>query len=156
MFRNMVTSLMIHGRVRTTTAKARELRRFADRVLTLGARAAPSSLAGLEGEDLATAKARRLHRIRRARRWVLDPGALHRVFEEYAERYKDRPGGYTRMYKLRPRPGDNAEMALVELVTEAYGTAADEPEAAPEVLADEEAPAAAGEAQAVAIEQQPS
>ena len=131
MYRNMVTSLMVHGRIRTTESKAKELRRFAEQVITLGKHASTSSLDGLEGAELVRARARRLHKIRQARFWVNDKTALSRVFGEYAERFKDRPGGYTRIYKVGFRPGDNAAMAVIELVGAAppvteTGEAADE------------------------------
>lgn len=116
MYRNMVTSLVTHGRIRTTEAKAKELRKVADQVITLGKRVPPSALEGLEGEALAKATASRLHCIRQARRLVLDRDALHRVFNEYAERFKDRPGGYTRIMKVGFRSGDNAPMVLIEFV----------------------------------------
>ena len=116
MYRNMVTSLMVHGRIKTTEAKAKELRRIADRVITMGKRVPPSSLESLSGEELKAAQARRLHFIRRARRWVNDKEALERLFGEYAERYKQRPGGYTRILKVGFRNGDQAPMALIELV----------------------------------------
>jgi large subunit ribosomal protein L17 len=116
MYRNMVTSLMVHGRIRTTEAKAKELRKVADRVITLGKRVPPSSLEGLEGDALADAKAKRLHHLRRARRLIVDRDALGRVFNDYAERFKDRPGGYTRILKVGFRPGDKAPMVIIELV----------------------------------------
>ena len=116
MFRNMVTSLMLHGRIRTTEAKAKDLRGGAERILTRGKRIPPSALEGLSGEELATAKAQRLHNIRRARRTIADKEALGLVFGEYAERYKERPGGYTRVLKVGVRNGDNAPMAIIELV----------------------------------------
>ena len=116
MYRNMVTSLMVHGRIKTTEAKAKELRRIADRVITMGKRVPPSSLDNLSGEELKAAQARRLHFIRRARRWINDKDALERLFGEYAERYKQRPGGYTRILKAGFRSGDQAPMALIELV----------------------------------------
>jgi len=118
MFRNMVTSLMLHGKIRTTETRAKELRRIADRLITLGKRVPPSSLLALTGDDLAQAKARRVHAIRQVRRWVHDRSALDKVFNEYAERYKDREGGYTRLSKIGSRPGDNAPMNVVELVTD--------------------------------------
>ena len=108
MFRNMVTSLMVHGRIQTTEAKAKELRRYAEKVITLGKK-------GAGGSD-AKAKAKRIHLLRQARHWVRDEEALNRVFTEYAERYKGRAGGYTRILKLGFRPGDNAAMAMIELV----------------------------------------
>jgi len=116
MYRNMVTSLMVHGRIRTTEAKAKELRKVADRVITLGKRMPPSSLEGLEGDALADAKAKRLHHLRQARRLIVDRDALGRVFNDYAERFKDRPGGYTRILKVGFRPGDKAPMVIIELV----------------------------------------
>jgi large subunit ribosomal protein L17 len=116
MFRNMVTSLMLHGRIRTTLAKAKELRGVADRIITLGKAVPPSSLEGLSGDELANAKARRLHNIRRARRQISDQAALGLVFNEYSERYQGRPGGYTRVLKIGIRAGDNAPMAMIELV----------------------------------------
>lgn len=131
MLRNMVTSLFLHGRIRTTEARAKELRRIAEKLLTLGKRVPPSTLAGLEGDALTAARARRVHAIRQARVWVNSREALSAVFGEYAERYISRPGGYTRILKLDWRPGDNAKMALIELVDHprpapAEGPAADE------------------------------
>lgn len=120
MFSNMVTSLMQHGRVRTTEAKAKEVRKIADKLITLAKRVPPSKLAGLEGEELRKAQADRVHAIRLARRWITDRDVLTKVFTEYAALYEKRPGGYTRILKLGRRPGDQAEMNLLELVTEAY------------------------------------
>ena len=116
MYRNMVTSLMVHGQIRTTEAKAKELRSVADKIITLGKRVTPSSLEGLEGEELSVAKASRLHAIRQAARWINDKDALNRVFNEYSERFKERPGGYTRVVKAGFRAGDNAPMSIIELV----------------------------------------
>ena len=116
MYRNMVTSLMVHGRIRTTEAKAKELRGIADRVITLGKRVPLSSLDTLKGSELDSARAKRIHNIRRARKWIHDKSALGKVFSEYAELFKERPGGYTRIYKVGFRPGDNAPMAIIELV----------------------------------------
>ena len=116
MYRNMVTSLMVHGQIRTTEAKAKELRSVADKIITLGKRVPHSSLEGLEGEELSVAKASRLHAIRQAARWINDKDALNRVFNEYSERFKERPGGYTRVVKAGFRAGDNAPMSIIELV----------------------------------------
>lgn len=125
MFRNMVTSLMLHGQIRTTEARAKELRRYAERVISLGKRApTPDSIASLDGDQRQQAEARRVHAIRRARNWVNHDEALGRVFGEYADRFRARPGGYTRVVKLGRREGDNAPMAIIQLV--------DSPEAAQE------------------------
>jgi large subunit ribosomal protein L17 len=97
MFRNMVTSLLEIERITTTHAKARELRRIAERMITLG-----------KGGTLA-------HR-RKALGYVRTTPVVAKLFAELAERYKDRPGGYCRIYKLGPRPGDNAPMSVIELV----------------------------------------
>ena len=74
MYRNMVTSLMIHGRIKTTEAKAKELRRIADRVITLGKKVPPSALTECEADSAEFKKLRaaRIHNIRRARKLVLD------------------------------------------------------------------------------------
>jgi large subunit ribosomal protein L17 len=120
MLRNMVTSLMEHGRVRTTEARAKELRRVAEKIITLSRRVPRHTLGGLEGEALRVASARRVHAIRLARGWIEDRDVLARVFSEYSDRYEHRPGGYTRIYKLGRRPGDQASMALIELVGEPY------------------------------------
>ena len=116
MFRNMVTSLILRGKIRTTEARAKELRRIADKLITLGKRVPPSSLQSLTGDELAAARAKRVHAVRQARRWVEDREALDKVFNEYSERFKDRPGGYTRLSKLGFRTGDNAPMNMVELM----------------------------------------
>ncbi len=131
MFRNLVTSLMEHGRIRTTDQKAKELRSIADRIITLSKRVTPSSMEGLEGEALLEAKARRVHAIRMARRWITNRDVLTKVFTEYSSRFETRPGGYTRILKLGRRPGDQADMSLIELVTEPYtpGASASEGEA---------------------------
>ena len=126
MFRNMVTSLMVHGRIRTTEARAKELRRYAEKVITFGKKA--PSIDGLDGEALTTAKADRVHYIRQARKMVNDDGAIGKIFGEYAERFANRSGGYTRVVKADIRPGDNAEMAIIEL-TEAAQAAEDASEA---------------------------
>ncbi|MFZ5478708.1 MAG: 50S ribosomal protein L17 [Myxococcota bacterium] len=120
MFRNMVTSLMLHGRVRTTDEKAKELRKIADRIITLSKRVPPSQLTQLQGDELKQAQARRVHAIRLARRWITDRDVLTKVFTEHATHFEKRPGGYTRIYKLGRRPGDNARMSLIELVPEKY------------------------------------
>jgi large subunit ribosomal protein L17 len=97
MFRNMVTSLLQHERIVTTESKAKEIGRITEKMITLGKR----------GD---------LHARRQAVAYVRSNEVVKRLFTEYAERYKDREGGYTRVIKMEPRSGDNAPMALVELV----------------------------------------
>jgi len=97
MYRNLVTSLLDHERVETTDAKAKELRRVADRMITLGKR----------GD---------LHARRRALRVIREREVAAKVFGELADRYRSRAGGYTRVVKTRTRVGDAAPLAIVELV----------------------------------------
>lgn len=98
MFRNMVTSLFKHDRIKTTDAKAKELRRWADHIVTL-------------------AKRGDLHARRMAMSIVREKDVVHKIFEEAAERFGSINGGYTRMIKIGRRPGDTAAMTLVELVS---------------------------------------
>jgi large subunit ribosomal protein L17 len=114
MFRNMVTSLLLHERITTTHARAKELRKFAERVISIGKRS--PTLDGLEGDALAKARAARVSAIRRAKYWVHDDAALGKLFGEYKTRYAGRAGGYTRIVKAGKRTGDNAPMAIIELV----------------------------------------
>ncbi len=107
MYRNLVTSLLRHERVETTDAKAKELRRLADRMITLGKR----------GD---------LHARRRALRVIREREAAAKVFGALAERYKTRPGGYTRVLKTRTRVGDSAALSIVELVEALPESAAEE------------------------------
>lgn len=97
MLRNMVTSLLDHERIETTDAKAKEVKRIADRMITLG-------------------KEGTLHARRRALSVVRSKPVTSKLFEELAERYRDRAGGYTRVLKIRRRVGDAAPLSLVELV----------------------------------------
>ena len=97
MFRNMVTSLLEHERIQTTDAKAKELRGVSERVITLGKRGS-------------------LHARRQALEVVRDKGVTAKVFGELAERYRERPGGYTRIIKAGRRVGDAAPMSIIELV----------------------------------------
>ena len=114
MYRNMVTSLLLHEQIRTTETRAKELRRYAERVITM-ARRAPS-LDGLSGDELVKAKAARVHAIRRARNWVHDADVLRKLFNEFPTRFEGRPGGYTRVIRTGRRSGDNAPMAIIALV----------------------------------------
>ena len=100
--RNLVTALLEHERIETTHPKARELRRVADRMITLGKRGS-------------------LHARRRALRVIRSPEVAAKVFGDLAERFRDRPGGYTRVVKLRDRVGDAAPISLVELLDRPEG-----------------------------------
>ncbi|MGD8394182.1 MAG: 50S ribosomal protein L17 [Candidatus Eiseniibacteriota bacterium] len=97
MMRNLVTSLFEHERITTTLAKAKEGRRFAERLIT-------------------TARAGDLPARRRVSSYVRSEKIARKLMEEIAPRFADRPGGYTRIYKLGARRGDNGEMAILELV----------------------------------------
>ncbi|MBW1685990.1 MAG: 50S ribosomal protein L17 [Deltaproteobacteria bacterium] len=108
MYRNMVTSLLDHERIQTTDAKAKEVRRIAERMITLGKRGG-------------------LHARRRALRVIRRREVAAKVFDELAERYRDRAGGYTRVLKLGIRRGDAAALSLVELVEPGAPAAQDEP-----------------------------
>jgi len=95
--RNLVTSLLRHERIKTTLPKAKELRRWTDRMIGLGK----------EGS---------LHARRQALAIIQDKAVVRKVFESLAARFKDRPGGYSRIVKLGWRHGDRAPMSLVELL----------------------------------------
>lgn len=97
LFRNLVTALLDHEAVRTTDVKAKELRRWADRMITLG-------------------KQGTLHARRRAAAVIARRPIVKKLFEELAPRYAGRSGGYTRVIKLGTRSGDAAPLSLVELV----------------------------------------
>jgi len=108
--RNLALSLFKHGRIRTTQAKAQFVRPYAERLITVAKR----GLAKVEstGDESAAIHARRLA----ASRLNNDRVMVQMLFDEIAPRFADRPGGYTRMFKLGPRKGDNAPMVLLELV----------------------------------------
>jgi large subunit ribosomal protein L17 len=114
LFNNLVTSLLTYGRIETTEAKAKELRKFADETITWGT----SVHALIAKGDKATPaeRAKILHARRMARQTVKTPQALQRLFGEIAPHFAARKGGYTRLLKTRVRKGDAAPMALVELV----------------------------------------
>jgi large subunit ribosomal protein L17 len=99
LLRNMATSLMMHGGIETTVAKAKELRPYAEKLITLARR----------GD---------LHARRLASEKIREREALSRLFTEIGPRFAGRPGGYTRILKLGHRPGDGAEMARIELLAE--------------------------------------
>jgi len=114
LFNNLVTSLLTHGRIETTEAKAKELRKYADATITLGT-SVQSLLA--KGDSATPAeRAKILHARRQARLTVKTPDALRRLFSEIGPHFAARKGGYTRILKTRVRKGDAAPMAFVELV----------------------------------------
>lgn len=114
LFRSLVTSLLEHDRIETTDAKAKEIRSFTDRMITLGK----------EG----TLAARR-----RALTFLRQKAIVSKLFDDTALRFADRAGGYTRITKTRRRAGDGAEMVAIELVVQASAAAAkaDEPKSTP-------------------------
>ncbi len=97
LFRNQLSSLFTHERITTTLYKAKELRPLAEKMVTLGKRGG-------------------LHARRLAVRNLPDKSAVKRLFDEIAPRFAQRPGGYTRIMKLGRRPGDGAEMAILEFI----------------------------------------
>jgi large subunit ribosomal protein L17 len=102
---NLATALFEHGRITTTEARARTLRPVAEKLIT-------------------KAKKGDLHNRREVLKTIRDKGVVHTLFTDIAPTFAERPGGYTRITKIGPRKGDNAPMAVIELVTEAYKPAA--------------------------------
>jgi large subunit ribosomal protein L17 len=98
---NLATALFEHGRITTTEAKARVLRPVAEKLIT-------------------KAKRGDLHNRREVLKTIRDKSVVHTLFTEIAPTFEERPGGYTRITKIGPRKGDNAPMAVIELVTEKY------------------------------------
>lgn len=96
MFRNMATSLFKYGRIKTTDVRARELRRWADHLITL-------------------AKRGDLHALRQVMSVLREKDVVHKLFKEAGQRYAETNSGYTRLTKLGPRKGDAADLSLVEL-----------------------------------------
>jgi large subunit ribosomal protein L17 len=97
LLRGLVTAVVIHGRITTTEAKAKSIKPLVDHMITLGKR----------GD---------LHARRQAAAFLTKPEAVQKLFSEVAPNHQDRQGGYTRVLKLGPRPGDAAPMALIEIV----------------------------------------
>jgi large subunit ribosomal protein L17 len=95
--KNLATNLFKHGRIETTTAKAKELRPYAERLITL-------------------ARKGDLHSRRMVGKKIQDRQVVGQLFDEIGPRFRERPGGYTRILKLGHRKGDAADMALIELV----------------------------------------
>ncbi len=98
LFRNLLSALITHDRIETTLPKAKELRRWADWMVTLG-------------------KDGTLAARRQALRWVQDDVAIQKLFSNLADRFKERKGGYTRIMRLGNRHGDNAPMAIIEYLS---------------------------------------
>ncbi|MFI0405280.1 50S ribosomal protein L17 [Actinomadura sp. 3N508] len=124
---NLATALFEHGRITTTEAKARRLRPLAEKLIT-------------------KAKKGDLHNRRLVARTIRDKSVIHELFTEIAPRFETRPGGYTRITKIGPRKGDNAPMAVIELVQEQMPSvtttkSAPAAKAAPAKAAEDEAPA---------------
>jgi len=113
LLRNLATALFDKERIRTTLPKAKELRPFAERLITLARR-----------ED------DRLHARRLAARHIQEPAVVKKLFDTIGSRFATRPGGYTRILRLGPRKGDGAEMAYLELVGYEYKAATKEGKAA--------------------------
>ena len=116
--RNLVTALFYHERIETTEAKAKAIRGQAEKLITLAKR-------GLAAEQEETSRGVHARRLAAGRldRWITESDGtrvdiLAKLFDDIAPRYADRPGGYTRIYKLGPRKGDAAPMVLLELVEE--------------------------------------
>ncbi len=97
LYRNLVTDLLNHGKITTTEAKAKQIRGMAEKMITLGKRG-------------------KLHSRRQALGIVYSKDVADKLFSELAERYAERPGGYTRITRLGRRVGDGAEMVQIELV----------------------------------------
>ena len=131
LYSNLAGALIEHGRIKTTVTKAKAVKPLAEQMITLGRR----------GD---------LHARRQATAVLRSRDVVHKLFAEVAPLFKDRPGGYTRIVKIGPRPGDAAEMAYLELVDEEY-VAREREERATAVPAVEEEP----EEQATVAEPEP-
>jgi large subunit ribosomal protein L17 len=97
LYRNLVTDLLRHGSLVTTEPKAKEVRGIAEKMITLGKKSG-------------------LHSYRQALSFIMDKKVTEKLFADLAPRYKERPGGYTRIVKLQPRLGDGAPMVKLELI----------------------------------------
>lgn len=117
LLRNQAQALLRHERIETTVPKARELRPFVERLITIAKRGLAS------GEPVKKLNARRI-----VSRDIADTQVVTKLFESIAPRFQGRPGGYTRLLKTGPRRGDSAEMAQVELVGSEYNPNLDTPE----------------------------
>lgn len=120
MFRNMATSLLKHEQITTTLPKAKELRPYVERIITLGKRGG-------------------LHARRQALAQIRDERVVAKLFGEIAERYKGRPGGYCRVLKAGVRYGDAATMAVIELVDRNVAAKGQDSGPKPEAVEEEQA-----------------
>lgn len=102
LYRNLVTDVLGYEKITTTEAKAKEVRRIAEKMITLGKKGG-------------------LHCRRQALAYIFDDKVVDKLFDKLAQRYAERSGGYTRTTKLGPRLGDGASMVRIELVTESGG-----------------------------------
>jgi large subunit ribosomal protein L17 len=128
MLRNQALDLLLHERIETTVPKAKELRPFVERLITIAKRP------GADGANSRTLSARRL-----VSRDLHDPDVVRKLFDTIVPRYASRPGGYTRILRLGHRRGDNAEVAQIELVGSEFN-----PKAAGDKAAAAEAPKSKG------------
>jgi large subunit ribosomal protein L17 len=115
LFSNMVAALLTYERIRTTAVKAKEIRRLAERAITWARRLGPI-LTKKPDKRTDEERAQVVHAMRMALRVVRDRDAVLKLFEEIGPRFLARHGGYTRIMKIAPRPGDAAPMALLELI----------------------------------------
>ena len=120
MFRNMATSLLKHEQITTTLPKAKELRPYVERIITLGKRGG-------------------LHARRQAYAQIMDAKVVDKLFTTIADRYKGRAGGYTRVLKAGMRYGDAADMAVIELVDRDVAAKGLDSGPKPEVVEEQEA-----------------
>jgi large subunit ribosomal protein L17 len=143
LYSNLAGALIEHGRIKTTVTKAKAVKPLAEQMITLGRR----------GD---------LHARRQATAFLRSRDVVHHLFAEIAPRFKDRPGGYTRIIKLGPRPGDAAEMVYLELVGDddyapkVRGASTATATAAPAAAAVETAPEETEEVEPEAVEDEPA
>ena len=97
LYANLASALIEHGRIKTTAAKAKEVKPIAEQMITLGKRGG-------------------VHARRQALAYLRSQDVVHKLFSDVGPRFADRPGGYTRIIRIGPRPGDAAEMVYLELV----------------------------------------
>jgi large subunit ribosomal protein L17 len=136
MFRNMVTSMIHEEQIVTTVAKAKEMRPMIERLITLAKN-------NIDGQ---VNPADRVAAIRQAGKFVRGREALHKLFNELGERFDGRPGGYTRIIRNGTRLGDNAQMAIIQLIDYNLYNSLDEGEGFEADVAEESAAEAEAEA----------